>query len=170
MKFKEVSIKNFRNFKDIKINISNKNIFFGLNDIGKTNFMYALRYMFDKNIRKNGFLEFDFHKKNVETPIEITVVIDISDTDNPDSQKLRARLKGDILSQHSNVFIRLVAKYNVQELIAMPIMYWGGDLDRLYEIKQRGYRYDIDYIFNVISDCRQIWQRVIHTRCHIFAL
>ena len=112
--------------------------------------MYALRYMFDKNIRKNGFLEFDFHKKNVETPIEITVVIDISDTDNPDSQKLRARLKGDILSQHSNVFIRLVAKYNVQELIAMPIMYWGGDLDRLYEIKQRGYRYDIDYIFNVI--------------------
>lgn len=150
MKFKEVSIKNFRNFKDIKINISNKNIFFGLNDIGKTNFMYALRYMFDKNIRKNGFLEFDFHKKNVETPIEITVVIDISDTDNPDSQKLRARLKGDILSQHSNVFIRLVAKYNVQELIAMPIMYWGGDLDRLYEIKQRGYRYDIDYIFNVI--------------------
>lgn len=48
------------------------------------------------------------------------------------------------------MFIKLVAKYNVQELVAMPILYWGGSLDRLYEIKQRGYRYDIDNIFNVI--------------------
>ena len=26
--------------------LSNKNIFFGLNDVGKTNFLYALRYVF----------------------------------------------------------------------------------------------------------------------------
>ncbi len=109
-----------------------------------------MRYVFDKDIRKNGFLDSDFHKKNVEIPIEITVTVDISDTDDSDSQKLRAQLKGAILSQHTKVFIKLVAKYNVQELVAMPILYWGGSLDRLYEIKQRGYRYDIDYIFNVI--------------------
>lgn len=150
MKFEKISIRNFRNFENIEIAISNKNIFFGLNDIGKTNFLYAMRYVFDKDIRKNGFLDSDFHKKNVETPIEITVTVDISDTDDSDSQKLRAQLKGAILSQHTKVFIKLVAKYNVQELVAMPILYWGGSLDHLYEIKQRGYRYDIDYIFNVI--------------------
>ena len=137
MKFEKISIRNFRNFENIEIGISNKNIFFGLNDIGK-------------DIRKNGFLDSDFHKKNVEIPIEITVTVDISDTDDSDSQKLRAQLKGAILSQHTKVFIKLVAKYNVQELVAMPILYWGGSLDRLYEIKQRGYRYDIDNIFNVI--------------------
>lgn len=150
MKFEKISIRNFRNFENIEIGISNKNIFFGLNDIGKTNFLYAMRYVFDKDIRKNGFLDSDFHKKNVEIPIEITVTVDISDTDDSDSQKLRAQLKGAILSQHTKVFIKLVAKYNVQELVAMPILYWGGSLDRLYEIKQRGYRYDIDNIFNVI--------------------
>ena len=151
MKFEKISIRNFRNFENIEIGISNKNIFFGLNDIGKTNFLYAMRYVFDKDIRKNGFLDSDFHKKNVEIPIEITVTVDISDTDDSDSQKLRAQLKGAILSQHTKVFIKLVAKYNVQELVAMPILYWGGSLDRLYEIKQRGYRYDIDNIFKVLQ-------------------
>lgn len=78
MKFEKISIRNFRNFENIEIGISNKNIFFGLNDIGKTNFLYAMRYVFDKDIRKNGFLDSDFHKKNVEIPIEITVTVDIS--------------------------------------------------------------------------------------------
>lgn len=150
MEFKSVSIKNFRNFENIEINISNKNIFFGLNDIGKTNFLYAMRYMFDKDIRKNGFLDSDFHKKNVEVPIEIIVTIDISDTNDDDCQKLRAQMKGALFSGQDTVFIKLIAKYNLQELIAMPIMYWGGDIENLYEIKQRGYRYDIDYVFNVI--------------------
>lgn len=63
MKFEKISIRNFRNFENIEIGISNKNIFFGLNDIGKTNFLYAMRYVFDKDIRKNGFLDSDFHKK-----------------------------------------------------------------------------------------------------------
>ena len=49
MKFEKVFIKNFRNFDDVEINLSNKNIFFGLNDVGKTNFLYALRYVFDKD-------------------------------------------------------------------------------------------------------------------------
>ena len=49
MKFEKISIRNFRNFENIEIGISNKNIFFGLNDIGKTNFLYAMRYVFDAN-------------------------------------------------------------------------------------------------------------------------
>jgi len=36
MEFKSLQIKNFRSFEDISLNLSNKNIFFGLNDVGKT--------------------------------------------------------------------------------------------------------------------------------------
>ena len=93
MKFEKVFIKNFRNFDDVEINLSNKNIFFGLNDVGKTNFLYALRYVFDKDIRKQNLLDSDFHDKQLDKPIEITVVLDISDTDDSDCQKLRARLR-----------------------------------------------------------------------------
>lgn len=40
MKFEKVVIKNFRNFDNVELDLSNKNIFFGLNDVGKTNFLW----------------------------------------------------------------------------------------------------------------------------------
>lgn len=150
MKFEKVFIKNFRNFDDIEINLSNKNIFFGLNDVGKTNFLYALRYVFDKDIRKQNLLDSDFHDKQLDKPIEITVVLDISDTVDSDCQKLRAQLKGALLSEHNKVYIKLVAEYNKTEMVALPILSWGGDVDHLHEMKQRGYLYEIDYVFSVI--------------------
>ena len=41
MKFEKVVIKNFRNFDNVELDLSNKNIFFGLNDVGKTNFIIS---------------------------------------------------------------------------------------------------------------------------------
>ena len=64
MEFKSISIKNFRNFEEVTVDLSNKNIFFGMNDVGKTNFLYALRYVFDKEVRKNELLDSDFYQKN----------------------------------------------------------------------------------------------------------
>ncbi len=150
MKFESIKIKNFRNFEDIELNLSNKNIFFGLNDVGKTNFLYALRYVFDKDIRKLNLVDSDFHNKQIDKPIEIIVTLDISDVEDSDCQKLRAQLKGALQSKHSKVYIKLLAEYNKNELLALPLLYWGGDLDNLQEMKQRGYLYEIDYVFNVI--------------------
>lgn len=150
MRFEKVEIKNFRNFENVKIDLANKNVFFGLNDVGKTNFLYALRYVFDKNIRKQNILDSDFYNKQINKPIEIIVTIDISDTADNDCEKLRAMLKGALLSDHQKVYIRLLAKYNKTEMIAFPILFWGGDMNQLYEMKQRGYLYEIDYVFNVI--------------------
>lgn len=150
MKFESIKIKNFRNFEDIELTLFNKNIFFGLNDVGKTNFLYALRYVFDKDIRKLNLVDSDFHNKQLDKPIEIIVTLDISDVEDSDCQKLRAQLKGALQSKHSKVYIKLLAEYNKNELLALPLLYWGGDLDNLQEMKQRGYLYEIDYVFNVI--------------------
>ncbi|MCI9111053.1 MAG: AAA family ATPase [Eubacterium sp.] len=150
MKFESMKIKNFRNFKDIELTLSNKNVFFGLNDVGKTNFLYALRYVFDKDIRKLNLVDSDFHNKRFDKPIEIILTLDISDVEDNDCKKLRAKLKGALKSNHSKVYIKLLAEYNKNELLALPLLYWGGDLDNLQEMKQRGYLYEIDYVFNVI--------------------
>ncbi|MEC1760570.1 ATP-dependent nuclease [Schinkia azotoformans] len=150
MRFESIEIKNFRNFKDIDIKLANKNVFFGLNDVGKTNFLYALRFIFDKDIRKQNLLDSDYHNKETGTPIEITITIDISDVSDIDNQKLRAKLKGALLSSHKKVYIKLVAKYDKKELVGIPILYWGGDTNNLYEMKQRGYLYEIDYVVNVL--------------------
>lgn len=99
MKFESIKIRNFRNFEDIELTLSNKNIFFGLNDVGKTNFLYALRYVFDKDIRKLNLVDSDFHNKQLDKPIEIIVTLDISDVEDSDCQKLRAQLKGALQSK-----------------------------------------------------------------------
>lgn len=70
-KIKKVKIKNFRNFEDIEFITSKKNIIIGINDVGKTNLLYALRVVFDKNIRGKELLASDFHKKNTEKNFEI---------------------------------------------------------------------------------------------------
>lgn len=150
MKFENIKIRNFRNFEDVNIDLANKNIFFGLNDVGKTNFLYALRYVFDKDVRKLNLIDSDFHNKKLDKAIEIIVTLDITDTACTDCQKLRAQLKGALLSEHQKVFIKLEAKYDTQEMLALPILYWGGDIEHLHEMKQRGYLYELDYVFNVI--------------------
>lgn len=150
MQFKFITIKNFRNFKDISIELSNKNVIFGMNDVGKTNFLYALRFLFEKDIRKQNFNNADYYKKNTDDPIEIILGIDISDTEDDDCKKLRARLKGAILSDQNIVYIKLQATYDKKEMVGIPLLYWGGDLEELEEMKVYGTFYEIDYVFNVI--------------------
>lgn len=150
MKFNSVIIKNFRNFEDISIDLTNKNVFFGMNDVGKTNFLYALRFVFDKDIRKQNFSDTDYYKKKVDVPIEIVIAIDISDTENADSQKLRAKLKGAILSEQDIVYIKVKSDYDEKEMIGVPVLYWGGNVEDLEEMKVHGTFFEIDYVFNVI--------------------
>ena len=149
MQFETIQIRNFRNFKDIKIKLSNKNVFFGMNDVGKTNFLFALRFVFDKSIRKNGFSNSDFYNKDTSSPIEIIVKINIKDINDEDNAKIRSRIKGNIRSSQDSVYIKLEAIYNESEMSADPILYWGGDLSELGEIRTRGYTTDLDSIFNV---------------------
>ena len=150
MEFNSIQIKKFRNFESIEVELSNKNAFFGMNDVGKTNFLYALRYVFDRETRKRNLIDSDFYQKDVSEAIEITVTIDISDLEDADSQKLRAQLKGNILSDENQVYIRLLAKYDKNELIANPEMFWGGDIENLKPMKIRGNYYEIDYVFNTV--------------------
>ena len=151
MKFKSISIKNFRNFEGIEINLTNKNVVFGMNDVGKTNFLYALRYIFDRDIRRQNFCDTDYYQKHVDKPIEIVVAIDISDENNDDdSQKLRAKIKGAMLSNQDKIYIKLIANYDKKEMVGIPVLYWGGELEDLEQMKTYGTFFDIDYLFNVI--------------------
>lgn len=78
------------------------------------------------------------------------MAIDISDTEDTDSQKLRAKLKGAILSDQDVVYIKVKADYDEKEMVGIPVLYWGGDLEDLEEMKVHGTFFEIDYVFNVI--------------------
>ena len=152
MRFKKLNLKNFRNFSDIEILLDNKNVIFGMNDMGKTNFLYAIRFLLDKDIRKNGFTRSDYHKNNTENKIEILLELDISDFDeSDDTKKIVSEARGVRKNLNSDIFfIKLEAEYNEEEMIGEPLLFWGDDRENLIEMSSNGISFAIDRIFKVI--------------------
>lgn len=148
MRFVKLSLKNYRNFNDSEINLDNKNVFFGINDVGKTNVLHALRFLFDNEQRKKGIIESDFYKKNINCPIEIIVTIDISG-DSEDDKKIRAIMKGNLLSETKLIYIKFTAAFNCENGTGDISMFWGYDIENLIEMVNRGYSFEIDKIFCV---------------------
>lgn len=151
MKLKTLEINNFRNFKRTLINLENKNIIFGMNDIGKTNLLYSIRFLLDKDIRKNGFIESDFYQKNINENIEIILTIEIDDyEEDDDTKKLIAEMHGAVGSEANEVYIKLVAQYESGEDIIYPKLYWGDNKENLIELYSNGPIYPIDKVFKVV--------------------
>ena len=152
MKLKTLSIKNFRNFEDISITLSNKNVVFGMNDVGKTNFLYALRFLFERKIRNKGFLESDFFQKDTTRVIEICLEIDISDHETDfDSQNIISKIGKERDSGNLNsVFIKVIANFDENEFFGIPKLFWGNQEEELQKIPGEGTFCDLDRLFHVV--------------------
>ena len=63
----KVHIKGFRNYKDVEISLNNSSLIIGSNNVGKTNFIYALRLLFDRSLSENDLdlLDSDFKDDKV---------------------------------------------------------------------------------------------------------
>lgn len=149
--FKSLILKNFRNFEQINIELKDKNIILGMNDVGKSNLLHALRLVFDKKIRLEEIHSTDFHNKNDRNPIEIIVGLDISQPEKEDVQKLKARAHEAVTQEESEVFyIKLIIENRKEEGI-LKKFFWGDELSALKEIKGKGVNYLIlDDVFSVI--------------------
>lgn len=152
MRLESIYIKNFRNFEEVEIELDNKNVIFGMNDIGKTNFLYALRFLLDKDIRKNRFSETDYHKTQVTEDIIIRLKLDISDfDDSEDTKKLVSYVGGSRSSKNFEEFyIEVIGKYNSSEAFGEPILKWGDDVENLIDMPNTGYSFEVEKIFKVI--------------------
>ena len=78
MKIEKIHIKNYRSFKDQEILMDDYTTFVGPNGAGKSNVLEALNVFFGES--ETELSEEDFHGRNTEEPIEITITFsDISD-------------------------------------------------------------------------------------------
>ncbi len=125
MKFKNIKIENFRNFKNISVSLENRNVFFGLNDVGKTNFLFAVRFLLDYTIRAGGFKLIDFHNSDANNAIKILLEIDISDQDNEDT-KVVAKAGKSLSSESNSLFIQ--SKSIEDDGMYSVDLYWGAIL------------------------------------------
>lgn len=87
MIFSSLIISKFRNFEYLELDLTNKNVIFGLNDIGKTNFLCALRFLLDRDFRRYGFVDSDYYNKKTDTEISITLKVNIEDENDADNKK-----------------------------------------------------------------------------------
>jgi putative ATP-dependent endonuclease of the OLD family len=150
MEFSSLKIKCFRNFEDIDIELTNKNVIFGLNDIGKTNFLCALRFLLDRDYRRYGFIDTDFFNKDIDNEIVITLEVNIEDENDDDNKKIYTAMKGAISSDAKVVYFQLRAKYNTETLRGEPELFWGSDLNNLEAIPSNQSFFEIDRLFNVV--------------------
>lgn len=78
MKIESVRIQNFRSFKDETIKFDNYTCFVGSNGSGKSTILNALNVFFrkykDSKTNLSKLNEEDFHHKNIDEPIKITVI------------------------------------------------------------------------------------------------
>lgn len=150
MKLSRLIVENYRNFKDIDLEISNLNVLFGINDIGKTNLLSAIRMLLDPQCRRVGFVDSDYHLKDTSKKIRIVLGIDVSDEDDEDTKKIFAKVKV-IRSDKDTLYISLETQYNTENLFSEIQMSWGDDLEDLEPLQlTQQFRCDVDNIFNVI--------------------
>lgn len=150
MKFKSLHIQNFRNFKDINICIGNSNVVFGVNDIGKTNLLCAVRFLLDRKYRLYGCVDSDFYKKETSKPIIMTLTLDISDEDDDDNKKIYTKIKGVLKTGETELYIQLRSEYNDEHLIGEVDMFWGSSLETLEIMQRTQQSFEVDKIFNVV--------------------
>lgn len=150
MKLTRLIIENYRNFEELDLEISNMNVVFGVNDIGKTNLLSAIRMLLDPQCRRNGFVDSDYHLKDTSKKIRIVLGINVSDEVDEDTKKIFAKAKV-IGTGKDTLYISLETQYNAENLFSEIHMSWGDDLDDLEPmILTQQFRCDVDNIFNVI--------------------
>jgi putative ATP-dependent endonuclease of the OLD family len=150
MNFMQLTIENFRNFERVDIDLTNRNIIFGLNDIGKSNFLAAIRFVLDRNFRRNGFMDSDYYNKDTSNKIILTLKIGITDEENDDNKKIYSMMGGAISSSAEEIYIQLKSVYDGESLVGEPNLFWGVDLENLEEIPSSQSYYEMDKYFNII--------------------
>lgn len=153
MHFEKINIIHFRNFEKLDIKLNNKNVIFGLNDVGKTNFLNAIRAVFDYKFR-NSINEKDFFEMDVHNPIDIVVSLSLEPTIvDEDDQLLIAHLKGalhDNVSHPNTIKIRLKISWDEKQRDTLIEMFWGNNDNptELSAIPTKGIsRTEIDNLF-----------------------
>lgn len=147
LKFSKLIIQNFRNFENIEVSLSNKNLIFGMNDVGKSNLIHALRMLFDYSVRNKDILETDFHQRKTNKTIVIQCETDLSDIENDDVKKLISKAASARNLTNSNFTIQLrITKDSTQGFVTE--LFWGSTQQDLLPIPSRGLtRTELDDLF-----------------------
>ncbi|PEC46371.1 AAA family ATPase [Bacillus sp. AFS096315] len=161
-----VKIVNFRNFKEIDVNLSHKQIIIGENSVGKTNFLRAIQIILDPKLSDEDrfLLETDFFdglSEPMKKGEEVEILIELQGYDH--NKTLLSILDAATISKNPNT-IRLTYKYSANQKE-------DGTYDYQYTIFQ-GIKEDVPFTsyhrkflnVNVINAIRDVESELRHIR------
>jgi putative ATP-dependent endonuclease of OLD family len=111
MIIEKIKIEGFRNFSSLTTNLRESTLIIGANDVGKTNFIYAIRLLLDKSLSERDIEPevTDFHiSKNGDQAEIFSIVIFFKDINEDAALSI---LKGNVSDNGCSVF-KLVANRN----------------------------------------------------------
>lgn len=135
MRIASVFIKGFRNFKDARINLGESSLVLGANDVGKTNFLFALRIILDRSMSEVDLepKESDFYAHNDNN--EFSILVKFEDVKE---DCVVSALKGNI-SDDGDLFIKYMAVRDSETGI-IDYRFYASHKDGEYEeLKGRTY-------------------------------
>lgn len=132
MRITQIKLKGYRNFKDATINVSEKTLIIGSNDIGKSNMLYAMRILLDRSLS-----EWDVEPKDSDfychdETNELNIILKFEDVKE---DCVVSKLPGKI-SDDGILYLAYKAWKNTHEYK----FYAGFKEDELEEIQERYYR------------------------------
>ncbi|QJD91256.1 AAA family ATPase [Duganella dendranthematis] len=129
-----VTLQGYRNFKNADIKLNRKTLIIGGNDVGKTNFTYALRLLLDKSLSELDIepSELDFHiNADGTTDKELKITIKFSDVKE---DAVLSQLVGKVSDDGETYFC-----YSATKDALDYKLYIGRDLENLEEVNSRYY-------------------------------
>ena len=151
MQIEWIKIKGFRNFKMAHINLREKTLIIGANDVGKTNLLYSIRLLLDRTLSEVDIepSETDFHIQSDGKQVNyFSITIKLS---NIKEDAVLSKLKGKV-NDVGETYLR----YRADRKKLIHKLFMGFDKNDLEEIESRSYLKHIH--FKYIESSRNLTQ------------
>lgn len=159
-----VKLKGYRNFKDANINLEEKTLIIGANDVGKTNLLWAIRLLLDRSLN-----DFDIEPKDsdfyaFEDTNNFEIILKFKDVTE---DCVVSRLKGKI-SDNDELCLAYKAHRDKVTKSKSYFLYAGVSESKLEEIEDRYYRKVLNIQY--ISSRRDFHGYINREKNHLFQL
>ena len=159
-----VKLKGFRNFKKAKINLSKKSLIIGANDVGKTNFLWAIRLLLDRSLSDYEIEPKDSDFYAFEETNEFSIQLHFDDViDDCVVSKLKGKIGDDNkLILVYKAFRNQITKVKTYQLLA------GPNSELLEVIEDRYYRKVLNLKY--ISSRRDLQNYINREKSYLFQI
>lgn len=163
MQVEWIKLHGFRNFWKARINLAEKTLFIGVNDVGKSNLLYAIRLLLDRSLSSTDIepAESDFHVGlNGKQSTDLSITVKLSGITE---DAVLSILKGAV-SDKGNAYLR----YSAQLSDLKYQIFIGYNLKNMEEVESRFY---LRYIhFRFIQSSRDLLYFIKTEKRHLLRL